>query len=103
VLEERLYQDNARLYDRAEKIRTFSKDHIKAEILPLPPPDENVSITFFIVRAHTSFCAGIELCRRGYAIAAVPLARSLVEELIMLRYILDNHGAAARYARLSRT
>lgn len=98
MLEERLYQDNAGLYDRAEKIRTFSKDHINSEILPLPPPDENVVITFFVVRAHTTFCAGIELCRRGYAIAAIPLARSLVEELITLRYILDNPGAAARYA-----
>jgi len=97
-LEQRLYRDYAELYDLAEKIRTFSKEHINAEIVPLPPPDENVVLTFFVVRAHTTFCAGLELCRRGHAIAAVLLARNLVEELITLRYILDNPDAATRYA-----
>src|SRR3990172_8851668 len=65
---------------------------------PAAESAENAALALFVVRAHTTFCAGVRLCRNGFAPAAVLQARTLVEELITLRFILSNPGMAERWA-----
>ena len=86
-------------YDLADRLRRRSMKWIDDGTLPpAKTSPEHESLKFFVIRAHTTFTAGIHLCEGGFAIASVMLIRNLVEELITLRYILSNPGTTERYA-----
>jgi len=94
-----LYEKWKEYYDLAELLRSRSKQWINDGTLPRAKTSpEHETLKFFVIRAHTTFTAGVRLCVEGFAVASVILTRNLVEELITLRYILSTPGATERYA-----
>lgn len=94
-----LYEKWKEYYDLAEFLRGRSKQWINDGTLPRAKTSpEHEALKFFVIRAHTTFSAGIRLCVEGFAVASVMLTRNLVEELIALRYVLSTPGATERYA-----
>jgi len=70
----------------------------KIDLLNLPP-HKRISL-FFLTRALKTYSAIIILCQKGYTQDVSALIRSLLENLISLKYILrDAHSADQKTAR----
>ena len=101
TVESAIYRSDPELFDHAEAFREYSKGLINSGVLPSIAGDVDMLVVFFVLRAHTTYCAALRLLRSGFAIDAVMLLRNLVEGLITFRFILDpNHPEkASRYIR----
>ncbi len=90
-------QDHNAHFNSADRLTAFSKSQINASVLPKLNSAESTVLVLFLTRAHTTFAAGVHLCRNGYAVDSVMQSRNLVEQLVTLRFILTNVGTAERW------
>ena len=76
------------LFDHTDEFRAYSKQLIDSGALPSNVQDTvDALLAFLVPKAHTTFCAALELIRHGFAIDAVMQIRNLVEVVINLRFI----------------
>jgi len=75
-------KDHKAHFDSADRLTAFSKSQINASVLPKLNSAESTVLVLFLTRAHTTFAAGVHLCRSGYAVDSVMQSRNLVEQLV---------------------
>lgn len=93
-----IMNDLEELVEAAEHLERFSREQIDAGALGQLDGPLEVFTVYWLARAHRTFAAGAALCRQGYAVESAMQVRTLTEDLINLRVILDRPELVTRFA-----